>query len=63
MVDAVAGSPRMETPTRLWLNLESFYVKGGEGFTLVVRQSAVGIVAQQVKYNNGRRGEPQVGRL
>lgn len=63
MVDAVTGSPRMETLTRFWLNLSFFLRNWWRRFTHVVRQSAVGIVAQQVRSNNGRRGEPQVGKL
>lgn len=55
-LDAVTGSPRMETPTRLWLNFYSFCVRGEEGSHTLSDKSAVGIVAQQVKYNNGRRG-------
>lgn len=54
----------METPTRFfWLNLYFFLRNWWRRFTHIVTQSAVGIVAQQVRANNGRRGEPQVGKL
>lgn len=47
----------------LGLKLYFFLRNWWRRFTQIVTQSAVGIVAQQVRSNNGRRGEPQVGKL
>lgn len=53
----------METPTRLWLNLCSFCVKGGEGLRTLSDKVPLGSSHNRLNITMAGGGEPQVGRL